>query len=131
MIENVEARQDNMKTHDGIGLYKISYEMDVVGSSRDQNYIAGIISYTSEEAVQTLVKFAKQRVKGFKGLKINEVAFEGGCHAISDTVRQAILNTAVMEGIMVPKEDVDILLADAAKEAKGKKKSIIPKEKKD
>lgn len=129
MIQNVEARQDNMKTQDGIGLYKISYEMDA-DTKRDPSYIAGIIAYTSEEAVKTLVTFCKKRVKGFKGLRINEVAYEGGCHAVSDSVRDAIIGTAVMEGFVIPKEDHEVLMKEAVKEAKGKKKSIIPKDKK-
>jgi hypothetical protein len=133
MIENVEAaKQDNMKTQEGIGLFKISYEMDVANSSRDHNYVAGVIAYTSEEAVNTLLDFGRKKIKGFKGMRINEVAFEGGCHAISDTVKHAILRTAVMDGIMVPKEDHDILIAEASKSVKKPvKKSIIPKDKKE
>lgn len=130
MIQNVEARQDNMKTQEGIGLYKITYEMDLTSNKRDNNYIAGIIAYTSEEAVQTLVKFCKERVDGFKGLRINEVAYEGGCHAVSDSVRNAIIGGAVMEGLVIPKEDHDVLMESAVKETKGKKKSIIPKDNK-
>jgi hypothetical protein len=130
MIENVE-RQDNMKTQEGIGLFKISYEMDVANSTKDHNYVAGVVAYTSKEAVDTLISFAKNRVKGFKGMKINEVAYEGGCHAISDTVRQAILGTAVMEGLMIPKEEHELMLAEASKTTrKTSKKSIIPKDKK-
>lgn len=131
MIENIE-KQDNMKAQEGIGLYKINYEMQVKGSTKDHNYIAGVIAYTNEQAVQTLVKHGRQNVKGFEGMKINEVSFDGGCHAISDEVREAIIGTAVMKGIVVSKEDHEKLLVEAVKEAKRvTKKSVIPKSKKD
>lgn len=129
MIENVEGRQDNMKTQEGIGLYKIRYEMDVTGSTREQSYIAGVIAYTSKEAVETLVKFANARVKGFKGLKTEEVAFEGNCHAMSDAVKNAVLKTAVVEGEVVLKDEHEELLAAASKPKRGRKTSIIPKDK--
>jgi hypothetical protein len=125
-----ENESDNMKTQQGIGLYKIRYEMDVKGSTRDQNYIAGIIAYTSKEAVDTLVNFAKNRIKGFKGMKVEEVAFEGGCHALSDRVKEAVVKTAILEGKVVTKEDYDVVVAES-KEAAKVKKSIIPKDKKD
>lgn len=115
-----------MKSQKGIGLYKIKYEMDVKGSNKDQNYIAGMIAYTSDEAVNTLVNFAKNNVKGFKGLKIDEVSFDGPCHAISDSVREAIIGKAVMDNIVVLKEDYDNVMQQVSKQKKQVKKSIIP-----
>ena len=133
MIENVEQQQtDNFKAVAGIGLYKIRYEMDVKASSKEQNYIAGVIAYSSEEAVNTLVEFAKLKVKGFKGLKIEEVAYEGGCHAMSDKVRNAIIKGAKAEGVVVGKSKYDEVVAqleDATKKTATAKKSIIPKDK--
>ncbi len=130
MIQNVEeAPQDNLKTVKGIGLYKIRYEMDVTDSSRDHSYMAGVIAYTSKEAVDTLVIFARKRVKGFKGMKVEEVAFEGLCHAMSDTVKEAVLKTAILEGKVVSKSDYEALLAEGQKQTN--KKSIIPKAKKE
>lgn len=123
-----ELPQDNLKTVKGIGLYKIRYEMDVKGSSRDQNYMAGVIAYTSKEAVDTLIGFAKKNVKGFKGMRVDEVAFEGLCHALSDDVKDAILNTAKLEGKVVSKEDYEALLAEGKKQTK---KSILSKDVKD
>jgi len=125
MIENVE-RNDNFKTEKGIGLYKIRYEMDVKGSSKDQAYTAGIIAYTSEEAINTLVKFAKNKVKGFKGLKIDEVSFDGGCHALSDPVKAVILKTAMLEGTVISKDDHEEMLKKVKSKKTGAKKSIIP-----
>lgn len=135
MIENVEQQKDNFKAVAGIGLYKIRYEMDVQGSTKEQNYIAGVISYSSEEAVKTLVEFAKLKVKGFKGLKIEEVAYEGGCHAMSDSVRKAIIKGAKEDGTVVGKSQYDEVVAELTqlkennKKAYSAKKSIIPKEK--
>ncbi len=130
MLVNMEKElpQDNLKTVKGIGLYKIRYEMDVKGSSRDQNYMAGVIAYTSKEAVDTLIGFAKKNVKGFKGMRVDEVAFEGLCHALSDDVKDAILNTAKLEGKVVSKEDYEALLAEGKKQTK---KSILSKDVKD
>lgn len=120
---------DNFKTQKGIGLYKINYEMDVKNSAREQGYIAGVIAYSSEEAVNTLVNFAKKNVKGFKGLKINEVSFDGACHAMSDTVKSAVLKGAVREGVVVEKEKYKAALEASTKAAKvTSKKSIIPKD---
>lgn len=131
MIDNVDVQPtDNFKAQAGIGLYKIRYEMDVVNSKRDQNYIAGVIAYSSEEAVNTLVNFAKEKVRGFKGLKIEEVAFEGGCHAISETVRKNIIKNAKLEGLVVGKDEYDNIvkeLEESNKKASNSKKSIIPK----
>lgn len=129
MIENVERQEVSTPQEGGIGLYKIRYEMDVKGNVAGQGYIAGIISYNSEEAVNTLVKFCKKRVKGFKGLKIEECGFEGGCHAMSDSVRDAVLKTAILEGLVVPKSEHDMIVEEAMKSVKKTtKKSIVPKE---
>ena len=128
MIVNVEESQlDNFKPTKGIGLYKIRYEMDVTGSTREQNYIAGVISYTSKEAIDTLADYARKNVKGFKGMKVEEVAFEGLCHAMSESVKGAILKTAMLEGAVVSKEDYDAVLEENKKETKKTKKTIIPK----
>jgi hypothetical protein len=123
--------EDNLKTVKGIGLYKINYEMDVSGSNRDQNYIAGVIAYTSKEAIDTLSEFAVKRVKGYKGMKVEQVAFEGLCHAMSVEVQEAVLRTAKLEGKVVSKEDYDTLLAERKSETKKVKKSIIPKKEKE
>ena len=128
--ERNEDGRDNMKTVIGIGLYKIRYEMDVQGSSKDHNYVAGVIAYTSKEAVDTLAEFGKNNVKGFKGMKIHEVSFDGLCHAMSDNVKGAILDTAKLEGKVVSKDDYDALLSEGKSEAKKTpKKRILPKNK--
>lgn len=130
MLMNVDQEQrpdDNFKAVKGIGLYKIKYEMDVQGSTRDQNYIAGVMAYSSDEAVQTLVKFARTNVKGFKGMRTHEVAFEGPIHSMSDAVKEAVLKTATLEGKVVSKDDYNALLEEK-KKAISKKKTIIPKE---
>ena len=125
MIENVEQeRNDNFKAVKGIGLYKIRYEMDVADSKRDQAYVAGVIAYTSEEAVNTLIQFANKNVKGFKGMKVEEVSFDGSVHALSDKVRGAVLNTAKKEGVLMTKEDHEKSLETASAELKEAKKEI-------
>lgn len=129
MLMNVEGEDqrpdDNFKAVKGIGLYKIKYEMDVQGSTRDQNYIAGVMAYSSDEAVQSLVKFAKDNVKGFKGMRTHEVAYEGPIHTMSESVKEAVLKTATLEGKIVSKEDYNALME---KKKSSKKKTIIPKE---
>jgi len=139
IMENVvsadQAQHDNLKTVKGIGLYKIRYEMDVSDSSRDHNYVVGVIAYTSKEAVDTLADFGKNNIKGFKGMRVDEVAFEGLCHAMSDSVKTAILNVAVAEGDLIRKEQYDAILKSAGSKVKTDiktdikkpKKSIIPK----
>ena len=123
-------RTDNFKNVQGIGLYRIRYEMDVSNSSKDHSYVAGIVAYTSKEAVDTLTVFAKKRVKGFKGMRIDEVSFEGLCHELSDNVKDAVINRGIIEGKAVSKDDYEAALALGKKEAKktSDKKSIIPKE---
>lgn len=125
-----ENQTDNMKTTKGIGLYKINYEMDVKNSVREQSYIAGVVAYSSKEAVDTLIEFAKKNVKGFKGMKVNEVSFDGACHAMSETVKNAVLKSAIREGIVVEKEKFKAALESSSKTEKkpATKKSIIPKE---
>jgi hypothetical protein len=123
MNENQGSQQE------GIGLYKIRYEMDVKDSVREQNYIAGVIAYSSDEAIQTLTSFAQKNVKGFKGMKIDEVSFDGNCHALSDRVRGAIIDRAMAEGVVVSKEQYRVALEASAKPAvKKTKKSIVPKD---
>jgi hypothetical protein len=125
-VEGEDQRpDDNFKAVKGIGLYKIKYEMDVQGSTRDQNYIAGVMAYSSDEAVQSLIEFARESVKGFKGMRTHEVAFEGPIHTMSSAVRDAVLKTATLEGKVVAKEDYDALME---KKKSSKKKTIIPKE---
>jgi hypothetical protein len=122
---------DNFKADRGIGLFKIRYEMDVKNSIREQGYMAGVIAYSSKEAVDTLINFAKKNVKGFKGMKIDEVSYDGACHAMSDTVKNAVIKGAVKEGIVVRKEEYQAALESSVKEAKKTnvgKKSIIPKD---
>jgi hypothetical protein len=126
-----DNQTDNMKTTKGIGLYKINYEMDVKDSVREQSYIAGVIAYSSKEAVDTLINFARKNVKGFKGMKVNEVSFDGACHAMSDTVKSAILRGAIKDGDVVETEKYKAALEASNKTSAkkdGKKKSIIPKD---
>lgn len=126
-----DNQTDNMKTTKGIGLYKINYEMDVKDSVREQSYIAGVIAYSSKEAVDTLISFARKNVKGFKGMKVNEVSFDGACHAMSDTVKSAILKGAIKDGDVVETEKYKAALEASNKTSAkkdGKKKSIIPKD---
>lgn len=130
MNENVKKSEqaDNFKAAAGIGLYKIRYEMDVKDSTRESGYMAGVIAYTSKEAVDTLINFAKNKIKGFKGMKVEEVAYEGACHSLSDAVKDAIINTAKLEGDIVSKKEYDLVVKEAAAElkaAKGKKQSIL------
>lgn len=132
MITNVDidSNEDRFKPVSGIGLYKINYEMDLKSSSERPSYIAGIIAYTNDEAVQTLVKFCQSSIKGFKGLKIQEIAFEGLCHEMSEEVKNALLSTAVREGKVVATESHKAKLEEVeAKLAKQMrtKKSIVPK----
>lgn len=131
MIENTQQNQDNLKQQRGIGLFKINYEMDVKGSTKDHSYTAGVVAYTQKEAIDTLVQFGNRNVKGFKGMRIKETSFEGYCHAISDAVKDVIVKGAVIDGMAVTMEDHKAMMKDAKKEAKKTvKKSIVPKDKK-
>lgn len=98
-MESIE-QQDRMMQNRGIGLFKIDYEMDVRDSKGEHTYQAGILAYGSDEAVETLRQDLIKRVKGFKGFKINQVAFDGYCHALSNKVRSAVINGAVNEGLV-------------------------------
>ena len=134
MIMNVdsESNQERFKSQRGIGLYKINYEMDVKGSSDKPQYSAGIIAYTNEEALKTLAKFCTKNVKGFKGVKVQEMGFEGLCHEISDQVKDVILAGAVREGKVIATEAHAKVLAELetkAKKAATTKKSIVKKDK--
>ena len=134
MIMNMdsESNVERFKAVKGIGLYKVSYEMDVKGSSDRPQYTAGVIAYTSEEAIQTLVDFSTKNVKGFKGMKVNEMAFEGLCHAVSDKVKNVILNGAVKEGKVVATEAHKKVLTELEEKMKAEaktKKSIVKKSK--
>lgn len=134
MIVNMESdsNQERFKSVRGIGLYKINYEMDLKGSSDRPQYTAGIIAYTNEEAVKTLANFCNKNVKGFKGLKVQEMAFEGLCHEMSDQVKNIMLSKAVAEGKVIATEAHSVVLAELdaklKKEAKIKK-SIVKKTK--
>jgi hypothetical protein len=132
MITNIEQSQERFKAVKGIGLYKIRYEMDVKGSDKNKAYTAGIIAYTNDEAVNTLVNFAKTRVKGFKGIRVNELSFEGLCHSMSDKVKDAVIKTAIAEGKVVAMEDHKTELVNLEKKTpKNTKKSVIPKKNKE
>jgi uncharacterized protein YaeQ len=130
MIMNVdnESNQKRFNPEGGIGLFKINYEMDLKGSSDNPQYSAGIIAYSNEQAVKTLVNFCKNKVKGFKGLKVQELAFEGLCHEISDEVKNVILNGAVKEGKVVASKDHQKVLEELEAKMKAKK-SIVKKSK--
>lgn len=132
MIMNMdnESNVERFKAVKGIGLYKINYEMDITGDNDKPQYTVGIIAYTSEEAIKTLANFCKKNVKGFKGFKVQELAFEGLCHDMSDKVKNAILNGAINEGKAVANEAHQAVLAelDVVKEkASMTKKTIVPK----
>jgi hypothetical protein len=134
MIVNVdtESNEQRFNPEGGIGLFKINYEMDLAGSSDKPQYTAGVIAYSNEEAVQTLAKFCRNKVKGFKGLKIQELAFEGLCHEISEEVKNVILSGAVKEGKVVATEAHQKVLTELEakmKKAATTKKSIVKKAK--
>jgi hypothetical protein len=133
MIVNVdtESNEQRFKSGKGIGLYKVNYEMDVKGSSDKPQFTAGVVAYTSEEATKTLVEFSRQSIKGFKGMKINEMAFEGYCHALSNKVKKAIINQAINEGKVISKQAHNAVLAEletAMTKTRTTKKSIVKKE---
>jgi len=134
MIMNMdsESNQHRFKPVGGIGLYKISYEMDVKGSSDHPQYTAGIVAYSNEEALKTLTDFCNSNVKGFKGLKIQEMAFEGLCHSISNKVKKAIVGGAINEGKVVSAQihkEVLRQLEETVKKTSSTKKSIVKKSK--
>lgn len=122
----MNEKKDNIKTQEGIGLFRIKYENKVKGSERDQNYIAGVIAYTSKEAVDTIIEISNKTIKGFQGMKVDEVSFEGLCHAMSDKVKKAVLRGAIAEGKVVSKDEYDELVSKL-NSMKKVKKQIIPK----
>ena len=97
----------------GIGLYKIDYEM----KDKDDIWTVGIVAYGQEEAVKALTSFLRGHVKDFKGFKIDTLSYQGAVHHLSDNVRGKIL-----EGYkpVKPKK----------KTTTEKKKSILDKDKK-
>lgn len=136
MLMNVDeqSNQERFKAVAGIGLYKINYEMDVQGAEQRPSYTAGIIAYTSEEAVKTLTNFCSKRVKGFKGMKIQEMGFEGLCHEMSDRVKNVLIRNAVAEGKVIATDahkEVLAQLDESMKKQAKAKRSIVPKDTKD
>jgi len=132
MLMNVDeqSNEERFKGVAGIGLYKINYEMDVQGAEQRPSYTAGIVAYTSEEAVKTLTNFCAKRVTGFKGMKIQEMGFEGLCHDMSDKVKNVILSGAIREGKAIATDahkEVLAQLEDTLKKQAKVKKSIVPK----
>jgi hypothetical protein len=71
----------------GIGLYRIDYEM----KDKEDIWQVGIIAYNQEEAVKALATFLKDQVKDFKGFKIDTLSYQGAVHHLSDNVRGKIL----------------------------------------
>jgi len=136
MIENVEGKegQNRFNPHGGLGLYKIRYEMDIKGENKsDQGFIAGILAFSNEEAIQALLEFCKKNVKGFKGFKVEEIGFDGACHEMSEQVKIAVVNRAIKAGEVISKPDFEAKVAQLTKNAKskatrGKKTSILPKD---
>ena len=133
MIVNVdqESNEQRFKGGKGIGLYKVNYEMDIKGSSDHPQFTAGVVAYTNEEATQTLVEFSKNSIKGFKGMKINEMAFEGYVHALSNKVKNAIIKGAIAEGKVISKQAHNAVLSEleaSMRKTKTTKKSIVKKE---
>lgn len=93
---------DKAKINQGIGLFKINYDMDLAGRSDTDrpHYTAGIIAHTNDEAVETLRMFCVKNVKGFKGFRIDQIAFEGLCHEMSESVKEKVIGGAIARGIV-------------------------------
>jgi len=129
MNENNE--NERFLTKQGIGLFKIDYEMDLGANvnSGDHAYHAGVIAYGSEEAQQTLNAFCVKNVAGFRGMKVSQMGFEGYCHAVSDNVRKQIIQGAVNEGIVayVEADTKDEVVKENPKPEKVKKSIIKDK----
>ena len=126
MMENESS--EKLMTQKGIGLFKIDYEMDIQGQNRnyENTFQAGIIAYGSDEATKTLSAFLRKSIKGFRGFKINQLSFEGYCHAISDNVREQIIKGAIAEGkVFAAVEEFDEPTPKPTKSVKKEKKSII------
>jgi len=103
MDEQQEVKQ-------GISLFKIDYEIQ----GQDSIWSAGIVAYSSEEAVKSLAKFLSQTIKDFKGFKIDTLAFQGQVHHLSEQVRARIV-----EGSQVVTQE------DLKATSKPKKKSVL------
>lgn len=109
MDEQQEVKQ-------GISLFKIDYEIQ----GQDSIWSAGIVAYSSEEAVKSLAKFLRETIKDFKGFKIDTLAFQGQVHHLSEQVREKIMQSAQV----VTQEE---LQAEAKPK---KKKSVLKKDEK-
>ena len=112
---------DRFKRGNGIGLYKIRYQMDIKGEAQEKRFAAGVVAYSNGEAVKTLTEFCRKNVKGFKGFRISEMNFEGLVHAVSDVIRDQIIKTAILEGRVVSKEDYDAACEEAKSNLKRSK----------
>ena len=73
----------------GISLFKIDYEID--GQTEGSMWSAGIVAYSSEEAVKSLAKHLSKTVTDFKGFKINTLSFQGQVHHLSEAVREQVV----------------------------------------
>lgn len=98
----------------GISLFKIDYEID--GQKEGTMWSAGIVAYSSEEAVKSLAKFLSESHTDFKGFRINQLAFQGQVHHLSESVRKQIV-----QGSQV------VAKAELKKEEKPKKKTTAKK----
>ena len=107
MDQQEEVRQ-------GISLFKIDYEIQ----GQDSIWSAGIVAYSSEEAVKSLAGFLKDTIKDFKGFKIDTLSFQGAVHHLSDAVRSAIIGPLSKK----PRKKKDVEKNEA------KKKSILKKD---
>lgn len=67
-----------------LGLYKVDYEIEGDSRMKDTLWSAGILAYSSEEAVKSLADWLK------KPFKIDTLSFQGPCHAVSEVVREKI-----------------------------------------
>jgi len=99
----------------GISLFKIDYEID--GQKEGSMWSAGIVAYSSEEAVKSLAKFLRDTVTGFKGFRINTLSFQGQVHHLSEAVREQVMQSSQILGKAELKE--------APKKKTEKKKSIL------
>lgn len=98
----------------GISLFKIDYEIQ----GQDSIWSAGIVAYSSEEAVKSLASFLKDTIENFKGFKIDTLSFQGAVHHLSDAVRSQIVG---------PFQDKPEKKKDVEKKEKKEKKSILKK----
>lgn len=124
---------DKKKVNMGIGLFKINYDMDLVGQSQNADrpqYTAGVLAHTNDEAVETLRQFCVKNVQGFKGFRINQIGFDGLCHAISKDVEEKIIGGAINRGIVKKVDKVEEKKTTTPKKVQ-KKVSILKKEEKE